>query len=245
MNEKVLIVDDDTELLGLTEIWLRNKGFQPLLAKNGIEGLQMLYTKQPDLVLLDIKMPLADGWEVCRRIRDMCDVPIIMISVNEDQPSLLRGFNLGIDDYVTKPFHFPELVARIESVLRRGTNRRNNVNITFHNEEVDIDWRSRQVLVRGEEVMLSPTEFRLLSCLVENGGWIVTHEDILKKVWGPTYFGDRSYVKLYVRYLRKKIEKDPDKPKWILTERGVGYRFGRRTSASDIPSLEDDGARRN
>jgi two-component system KDP operon response regulator KdpE len=149
-----------------------------------------------------------------------------MISVNGQKSHVLQGFNLGADDYIIKPFHFPELVARIQSVLRRaGGDERDPGNDNFHNEELDIDWRSRQVWVRGEKVGLSPTEFRLLACLIENRGWVVTHEELLRKVWGPNYWGDRGYTKLYIRYLRQKIEKEPNKPRWILTERGVGYRF--------------------
>ena len=226
MKEKVLVVDDDAELLSLTETWLRNTGYEPLTARDGVEGVQLVYSGRPDLVLLDVRMPRMDGWEVCRRIREMCDIPIIMVSVNGQKADLLRGFSLGVDDYITKPFHFPELVARVQSVLRRyAASRQRDDTATFHNEEIDLDWRSRQVWVRGQKIAMSPTEFRLLSCLIENRGWVVTHEELLRKVWGPNYFGDKAYVKLYVRYLRRKLEQDPGNPKWILTERGVGYRF--------------------
>ena len=227
MKEKILVIDDDTELLDLAETWLQNTGYEPFTAGDGIEGLQRVYSSRPDLILLDINMPRMDGWEVCRRIRDMCDIPIIMTSVNGQEADKLRAFGLGVDDYVTKPFNFSELMARVEAVLRRSgaASNQDDSNSTFHNEEIDIDWRSRQVWVRGQQITLSPTEFRLLACLVENRGWIVTHEDLLRKVWGPNYFGDKSYVKLYVRYLRQKIESDPGSPQWILTERGIGYRF--------------------
>ena len=227
MKEKILMIDDDSELLGLTETWLRNAGYDTFTAKDGIEGMQRIYSCRPSLVLLDIHMPRMDGWEVCHRIREMCDTPIIMVSVNGQGADVLRAFGLGVDDYMTKPFNFHELVARVQAVLRRvsAVTDQDDTSNTFHNEDIDIDWRSRQIWVRGQQVALSPTEFRLLSCLVENRGWIVTHEDLLRKVWGPNYFGDKSYVKLYVRYLRQKIEMKPGTPKWILTERGVGYRF--------------------
>jgi len=231
MQEKILMIDDDTELLGLAQTWLQNAGYEPIIAEDGIEGLRQVYSDRPNLVLVDICMARMDGWEVCRRIREMCDMPIIIVSVNGEKADLLRGFNLGVDDYITKPFNFPELIARVQAVLRRaGADWQQDSNNTFHNEEIDIDWRSRQVWVRGQKVALSPTEFRLLSCLIENRGWIVTHEELLRKVWGPNYFGDRTYVKLYVRYLRQKIEREPSNPRWILTERGVGYRF----SPSDV-----------
>jgi len=227
MKEKVLMIDDDSDLLSLAETWLRNAGYEPFTARDGVEGLQRIYSSRPNLVLLDINMPRMDGWEFCHRVREMCDIPIIMVSVNSQGADVLRAFSLGIDDYVTKPFHFPELVARVQAVLRRcGTvYEDDDNNDTFNNEEIDIDWRSRQVWVRGQQVALSPTEFRLLSCLIGNRGWVVTHEELLRKVWGPNYFGDKNYVKLYVRYLRQKIEMEPSNPKWVLTERGVGYRF--------------------
>lgn len=226
MNQRVLFIDDDPELVDLAQTWLRNAGYDAYAAKDGNEGLRQLYCYRPDLVLLDVVMPHMDGWEVCRRIRDMCEIPIIMVSVNGQKSDLVKAFNLGVDDYVTKPIHFPELVARVQAVLRRhSTNAKQDEKAVFHNEEIDLEWRSRQVWVRGQRVTLSPTEFRLLSCLIENRGWVVTHEELLRKVWGPNYLGDRSYVKLYVRYLREKIEAEPSKPRWILTERGVGYRF--------------------
>ncbi len=171
-------------------------------------------------------MPKMDGWEVCRRIRDMSDVPIIMVTVNGQKADLLRGFNLGVDDYITKPVDFQELVARVRAVLRRANQELQEEGpTTLHDGEIDVDWRSHQVYVRGEPVKLSPTEFKLLSCLIKNRGWIVPHERLLEKAWGPNYIGDKSFVKLYVRYLRQKIEKDPRNPRYIITERGVGYRF--------------------
>ena len=226
MKERVLYIDDDPDLLNLAQTWLRNAGYDACTAKDGSEGLKQLYFYRPDLVLLDIGMPRMDGWEVCRRIREMCELPIIMVSVNGQKSDLVKAFNLGVDDYITKPIHFPELVARVQAVLRRhSVDAKQDEKAVFHNEEIDLEWRSRQVWVRGQRVTLSPTEFRLLSCLIENRGWVVTHEELLRKVWGPNYLGDRNYVKLYVRYLREKIESEPSKPKWILTERGVGYRF--------------------
>jgi len=237
MNERVLFIDDDPELVDLAQIWLRKGGYDACTAKDGNEGLHQLYCYRPDLVLLDVVMPRMDGWEVCRRIREMCEIPIIMVSVNAQKSDLVKAFNLGVDDYVTKPIHFPELMARVQAVLRRhNTNGKQDEKAVFHNEEIDLEWRSRQVWVRGQRVALSPTEFRLLSCLIENRGWVVTHEELLRKVWGPNYLGDRSYVKLYVRYLREKMEAEPSKPRWILTERGVGYRFA--SSSDRCPSLE-------
>lgn len=226
MKDKVLMIDDDAELLGLAQTWLGNAGYELLMAEDGAEGLRRAYSSRPNLVLLDVRLPGMDGWEVCRRIREMCDVPIIMITVNGTRIDVLKGFSLGVDDYVSKPFDFQELVARVQAVLRRsGTAREQEARPAFRSEEIDVDWRSHQVHVRGEQVSLTPTEFRMLACLIENRGWVVTHEQLLRKAWGPNYLGDRSYVKVYIRYLRQKIERDANKPRLILTERGVGYRF--------------------
>ena len=226
MKEKILLIDDDTEFSGLTETWLRNAGYEPLTAEDGAVGLRRVFNSRPDLVLLDINMPQLDGWEVCRQIRDMSDIPVIMVTVNRQKSDLLRGFSCGADDYVVKPFEFPELIARVDALLRRsGVPSRQEKPNTFHCGELDIDWRSHQVYIRGKQVKLTTTEFKLLSCLINNRNWIVSHEELLRKVWGPQYIGDKSFVKMYIRYLRQKIEREPSKPELILTERGVGYRF--------------------
>lgn len=226
MKEKILIVEDDPEFLGLTQTWLQNAGYEVLTAEDGAEGMRRVYSGRPNLVLLDANMPKMDGWEVCRRIRDMSDIPVMMVTVNDQKDNRLRGFSNGADDYITKPVDFPELIARVQAVLRRsGASAQEDIHDTFDNGEIEIDWRSRQVWVRGERVKLSPTEFKILACLIKNRGWIVTHEQLLEKAWGSNYIGDKSFVKLYIRYLRQKIEADPHKPKCILTERGVGYYF--------------------
>jgi DNA-binding response OmpR family regulator len=230
MKGKILLIEDDAEFSNLTRIWLTNAGYEVFSAQDGVEGMRRVYSNRPNLVLLDANIPKMDGWEVCRRIRDMSDIPVMMVTVNNKKADKLRGFNLGADDYVTKPVDFRELIARIQAILRR-TNHANieNEPSNFHNGEIEIEWRSRQVFVRGKRVKLSPTEFRILSCLIKNRGWIVTHEQLLEKAWGPNYIGDKSFVKLYIRYLRQKIEENPHTPKLILTERGVGYYFAQTT----------------
>jgi two-component system KDP operon response regulator KdpE len=226
MREKILLVDDDVEFAGIARMWLQKAGYEVLTAEDGKAGLRRVFSSRPNLVLLDANMPEMDGFEVCHRIRVMSDIPVIMVTVNGRTSDLLRGFDLGADDYMTKPVDFSELVARVAAILRRcDIEMQEEASESFHNGEVEIDWRSHQVFVRGKPVKLSPTEFNLLSCLIKNRGWIVTHEQLLQKVWGPHYVGDKSFVKLYIRYLRQKIEEDPHTPQLILTERGVGYRF--------------------
>lgn len=225
LRERILVVDDSSEFSSLVEKWLENAGYEALTAEDGVAGLRRVFSSRPDLVLLDVNMPQLNGWEVCRQIRAMSEIPVIMLTVNKQRSDILRGFNEGVDDYITKPCDFPELIARVAAVLRRSANRHQNKPSTFHYDRLEVNWRSHQVYVKGRPVKLSPTEFRLLACLIENRGWVVTHEELLQRAWGVNYIGDKSYVKLYIRYLREKIERKPNQPELILTERGVGYRF--------------------
>ena len=227
MKEKILVVEDDSEYLGLTSTWLVNAGYEVVTSEDGLEGLRRVFSGRPDMVLLDANLPGMDGWEICRRIREMSEIPVVMVTVNNQKSDRLRAFTNGADDYVCKPVDFDELLARVRAILRRTWSANNNENkpSTFSNGDIEIDWGSRQVWVRGQRVKLSPTEFKVMACLINNRGWIVTHEQLLEKAWGPNYIGDKSFVKLYIRYLRQKIEKNPHKPEIIMTERGVGYFF--------------------
>ncbi len=223
---KILLVDDDVDFVEATKIVLESKPYEVIVAYQGEEGLQKARKENPDLILLDIMLPKMDGWEVCQRIRDISSVPIIMVNESSEGGAALRGFGMGIDDYVAKPFDLQELMARVQAILRRCNGHEvNHRHDGFHNEEIDINWASRQVWVRGQRVLLTPTEFKLLRYLVEHPGWVVTHDQVLDAVWGEDYGADKSFVKLYIRYLRQKMEKDPSQPRWILTERGVGYSF--------------------
>jgi DNA-binding response OmpR family regulator len=233
MREKVLLVEDDIEFLNLTRTWLHNAGYEVFTAGDGVEGMRRVFSSRPDIVILDANIPKMDGWEVCRRIRDMSDIPVLMVTVNGQKSDKLKGFTMGADDYLPKPVDFHELVARVQAILRRTRMvTRDNKPSTFNNGDIEVDWGSRQVWVRGERVKLSPTEFKIMSCLIKSRGWIVTHEQLLEKAWGPNYIGDKSFVKLYIRYLRQKIEQDPHKPQIIMTERGVGYYFAMQNEES-------------
>jgi len=223
---KVLIIDDDTNYSKLAQMWLQKAGYEVLIARDGTEGMRSVFSSRPNLVILDIMMPKMDGWEICRRIREMSDIPVLFVSIKAEKSDRIKGFGFGADDFIPKPVEFSELVARVQAVLRRtATDAPSEEQSSFRNGEVEVEWKSRQVYVRGVQVKLSPTEFRILSCLIKNRGWIVTHEQLLEKGWGPNYIGDKSFVKLYIRYLRQKVEADPRNPQLILTERGVGYRF--------------------
>jgi two-component system, OmpR family, KDP operon response regulator KdpE len=226
VKEKILIIEDDAAFMDQARQWLQDAGYDLVTADNSTSGLRRLYSSQPDLVLLDLSLPVMDGWEVCKRIREISDIPIIMLNSCWQKSDILKGFSLGADDFVAKPPDHAELIARLGAVLRRSTSmKRDDRPAIFHHPEIEVDWRSHQVYIRGQLVKLSPTEFKLLTCLIEARGWLVTHEELLRKVWGPDYISDRSFVKLYIRYLRQKIEKDPSKPQLIVTERGIGYRF--------------------
>jgi two-component system, OmpR family, KDP operon response regulator KdpE len=180
-----------------------------------------------------------DGWEVCRRIRDMSNIPVLIVTAKGQKADRLKGFSLGADDYIPKPVDFSELVARVQAVLRRSGSEAHETELSsFRNGEIEIEWRSRQVWVRGKRIKLSPTEFKILACLIKNRGWIVTHEQLLEKAWGPNYIGDKSFVKLYIRYLRRKIEANPHEPQLILTERGVGYQFAMENKETDEFAIE-------
>jgi two-component system KDP operon response regulator KdpE len=230
-KDKILIIDDDIEFLNQAQTWLEKVEYEVITSGNGVSGLRNLFMGRPDLVILDVTLPEMDGWEVCRRIRDISDVPIIMLTTDGQKADILKGFSLGADDFVNKPPDFLELIARVGAILKRsGSVQHEEKPGTFHHPEIEIDWRSHQVFIRGKQVKLTPTEYKLLSCLVENRGWLVTHEELLRKVWGLDYINDKSFVKLYIRFLRQKIEKDPSRPQLILTERGIGYRFSTQMS---------------
>ena len=223
---RILVVDDEQRMIDFIRMNLELEGFQVLEASNGVEGLDMVRKHILDLIILDVMMPQLDGFEMLRMLREFSSVPVIMLTAKGEEDDKVRGLELGADDYVTKPFGARELVSRVKAVLRRTQQ------VTEPGEavlEVDkhlsVDFNKREVIVDGEHIKLRPTEYRLLYHLIENAGWTVPHEQLLAKVWGYEYRDETHYVRLYVNYLREKIEEDPSNPKYILTERGIGYRF--------------------
>jgi DNA-binding response OmpR family regulator len=234
-DRRVLVVDDEERMVRFIRLNLEHDGFQVSEAFKGMQALDKLRSSLPDLVLLDVMMPDIDGFEVLRIIREISNVPVIMLTAKGEEEDRVRGLELGADDYITKPFSPRELVSRVKAVLRRtemasGTSH----GVIEVDDRLKLDFDRREVWVEGKLVQLRPTEYRLLFHLVQNAGWVIPHDQILAKVWGYEYRDEPHYVRLYINYLRNKIEKDPTNPKYILTERGVGYRFVdfRRQAAS-------------
>ena len=222
----VLIVDDEPRILRFVQINLEMEGFRVVEAGNGLQALDQVREKMPDIVLLDVMMPEMDGFETLLMIRELSTVPVIMLTVRSSEDDKVRGLDLGADDYITKPFSPRVLVSRVRAVLRRFqiTNPIESTLLAI-DDYLSIDFNTAEVIVGGERVKLRPTEFRLLRHLIENAGWTVPHSTLLSKVWGYEYKDAISYLRLYINYLRKKIEPDLDNPRYIFTERGMGYRF--------------------
>jgi len=222
----ILVVDDEPRMVRFVRMNLELEGFQVAEASTGIEALEKIRDDLPDLVLLDVMMPELDGFETLARLREISTVPVIMLTVKGDEEDRIRGLELGADDYVAKPFSPRELASRIRAVLRRAE-MPTPLPKTAHqiDEHLAIDFRQREVIVDGQPIRLRPTEYRLLYHLVNNAGWVMTHEMLLSKVWGYEYREETGLLRLYITYLRQKIEPDPGNPRYILTERGVGYRF--------------------
>ncbi len=222
----ILIVDDEPRIRDFVRINLEIEHYDVIEASNGIEALDQLREHLPDLVVLDVMMPEMDGFETLKAIRDVSTVPVIMLTVRQDEQDRIRGLDLGADDYIAKPFNPRELLSRIRALLRRSLlpppARKTEIVVDL---DLKIDFSRREVIVRGKKVVLRPTEYRLLYHLVNNAGHLLTHETLLSKVWGREYRDEAHYLRLYITYLRQKIEKDPAHPQYILTERGVGYRF--------------------
>lgn len=227
MPEKILAIDDDPFLLQLIEKSLSKEGYQVISASSGPEGLRLLAEQKPHLVLLDIMLPRMDGWQVCNRIRKDSTVPIIMLTARGTQNDVVRGLQLGADDYLIKPFFPAELHARVSAVLRRASMppASNKAPLRFGSGDLVIDAIERQVMVRGEPVVLTRTEFDLLLYMARRPGRILTTEFIFENVWSYDAEANLESVKWYVWRLRKKIELDSSNPRYIITERGVGYRF--------------------
>lgn len=220
----VLVCDDEPRILQFVRVNFELQGARVIEARDGQACLELARRELPDLVILDVNMPGLDGFETLRELRGFSEVPVIMLTVQAEESDRIRGLDLGADDYLGKPFSPGELVSRARAVLRRTQTPRDE-RLVRVDGDLQIDFGTREVIARGERVKLRPTEWRLLYQLVQSAGWVLTHDQILERVWGPEYLGQDNYVRLYVTYLRKKIEPDPSAPRYLLTERGTGYRF--------------------
>jgi len=220
---------------------LELEGYRVIEAHDGLQALDRVRTDLPDLIILDVMMPELDGFETLKVLREVSNVPVIMLTVRADEEDKVRGLDLGADDYVTKPFGARELTSRVKAVLRRTQGQETLERAVLSiDDRLSVDFNSHEVIVKGQRIKLRPTEFRLLYHLIENAGWVVPHETLLAKVWGYEYREEIHYLRLYVNYLRKKIEPDPSYPRYILTERGVGYRFVNLRQAQSAGDHKED-----
>jgi two-component system KDP operon response regulator KdpE len=227
---KVLVVDDAAEVIEAVTVsfTLQWRETDVIGADNGEAALDLIEQEHPDVVLLDIAMPGMDGFEVLRQIRLFSDVPVIMLTAKDDVIDKVKGLELGADDYVTKPFNHLELLARVKALLRRlDMPQPHSRAPSFQSGDLTVDFAAREVRRDGETVALTATEYKLLYHLVRNAGHVLPHETLLAKVWGREYIDEIDYLRVYIRRLRLKLERDPERPHHILTERGLGYRFRR------------------
>ena len=225
-DRRILVVDDEERMVRFIRLNLEHDGFRVIEAFNGTQAINKVRSNLPDLVLLDIMMPDIDGFEVLKIIREVSTTPVIMLTAKGEEDDRVRGLELGADDYITKPFSPRELVSRVKAVLRRTETASGATHGVIEvDSRLKLDFDRREVWVNDELVQLRPTEYRLLYHLVQNAGWVISHDQLLAKVWGYEYRDEPHYVRLYINYLRKKLEEDPSNPKYILTERGIGYRF--------------------
>lgn len=219
----ILIIDDETQIRKMLEITLQTNGFAVREASNGKEGLSASAIHPPDLILLDLGLPDMSGHDVLKKLREWYTKPIIILSVQSGEEEIIKALDEGANDYLVKPFRSGELLARIRAVLRNSDKKENDP--ILKSNDLEIDFHLRTVKKNGELIKLTLTEFNLLSLLAHNESKVLTHQYILKQIWGPTYLNESQYLRVYIAQLRKKIETDPNHPKHIITESGVGYRF--------------------
>jgi DNA-binding response OmpR family regulator len=227
MRPSILVVDDERRYRELLEMNLTRRGYRVRQAEDGLSALNAVEEEEPSLVVLDLKLPDIDGYEVCRRLRSYSKVPIIMLTARAEQDEKVRGLGVGADDYVTKPFGAEELLARVDAVLRRTRSERPGQLPAFETGELRVDFAEHRVTLRGGEIELSPGEYRLLAELAANAGRVLLQDELLVRVWGPGYPGATALLQTAVRRLRRKIEDDAASPRYILTRRGIGYLLAR------------------
>jgi DNA-binding response OmpR family regulator len=223
--ETILIVEDEPEFAALVELWMGRAGYRTTLARTGTDALRGFYDEHPDLVILDVALPGLDGWRIIERIREFSRIPILMVTARSSEADKIRGLKLGADDYITKPLSFPELTARVEAALRRAATTAPERPRRLQHRDLAVDLDEHRVRLRGEDVRLTPTEFRLLAYLIEHAGQLVTHRQVLGAVWGAGYDVDVHLLRMTIRNLRLKLDAVAPGESYIATEYGLGYRL--------------------
>jgi two-component system KDP operon response regulator KdpE len=221
----ILVIDDEPQILRAIRTILTEKDFKVSVANRGEEGMTLAATQEPDIVILDLGLPDMDGVEVCARLREWTQIPIIVLSARDEERDKVAALDAGADDYLTKPFGIEELLARVRVALRHSARMRGAPSKIVHAGSLTIDLAWHVVKRDGEDIKLTGTEYKLLSYLASNHGRVLTHQSILVNVWGPADIDHTEYLRVYMRQLRKKLEDDPERPQYILTEPGIGYRF--------------------
>jgi two-component system KDP operon response regulator KdpE len=225
VTTRVLVVDDDTTLLRFLGEYLTREGYEVFSADRGPAALRAHFQHQPDVIVLDVMMPGMDGWEVCARVREIADTPIILLTAKTSEADKLRGFRLGVDDYITKPFSLPELEARLRAILGRSKPTGTQTPDVLRSGELSIDLRKREVKLGGRSVGLTATEFRLLAALAEHPGQAIARSELIARVWSPDRSGGEGALRRFVSRLRHKLGESPDDPQRVITVRGFGYRL--------------------
>lgn len=221
----ILVIEDEESFRDALQFMLSREGFDVTLAPNGAEGMKLFDSTNPDLVLLDLMLPEVSGTEVCKYIRTKAKTPVIMLTAKDTEVDKVVGLELGADDYVTKPFSTPELLARIRAVLRRGTDPEVESQDVLENGPVRMDFERHALYVNGEAIAIPLKEFELLEYLIRNSGRVLTRGQLMDRIWGSNYVGDGKTLDVHIKRIRSKIEPDPANPKYLTTVRGLGYRF--------------------
>ena len=226
-QEMVLVIDDDQTLVNLGANALEQEGYDVLAAFDGQNGLREMYEHRPDLIILDINMPTMDGWTVCQRVREVSNVPIVMLTARDEPEEIVQGLDLGADDYIVKPFQMNVLMARVRANLRRAATEPTVIrnDLVYNDDYLSVNLEEHRVTVDGEAIRLTPTEFNLLGYLVDAAPRIVPYRELLEQIWGFEYIDDIDYLRVYIWHLRRKLEPNPKDPIYIINELGLGYRF--------------------
>jgi two-component system KDP operon response regulator KdpE len=226
----ILVIDDDQPTVQYISNALSKEGFRVTAAADGQDGLRQMYHGQPDLIILDINMPRMDGWTACERIREVSNVPIIMLTAEHDPDEIIKGLDMGADDYILKPFEMGVLLARVRANLRRAsaeptlTKKR----VTYGDDYLTVNLDEHRVSIQGQPIRLTPTEFNLLAYLIDEAPRVVPYRELLERIWGFEYIDDIDYLRVYIWHLRRKLEPDVRDPTYIVNELGVGYRFDKQ-----------------